>query len=156
MDIDQIALFLWDNISGIGTLTIIGIGLLNLYYQIREKSPDIIVETLKPAPLSLHEKLGIRIVRFYITTNKWTIYEVRSAKSYDNWLTVPEKPARDEKGAVIAHPPPGIWRDRIQRALIPGNTVLLHPDAPEYPTLLFRVRLRSRPSTRRKVKVVST
>ena len=151
MDIAQIASFLWDNIAKIGTPIIIGIALLNLYYQTREKSPDIIVETQKPT------KSGTRIVRFHMTTNKWMIYEVRSAKSYDNWMAVPGKTVRDDKGAVIAHHPSGPWRDRIQcNQLVPGDTVLLHPDAPEYPALLFRVHLRSRPSTRRKVKVVST
>ena len=84
---------------------------------------------------------------------------MRIAKSRHKWLAVQGK-AKTKTTSLTEGPlgyaPSGDWTDRIRYdPPVQWGTVLLHPDAPEHPKLLFRVRLRSDFRTKRKVKVLS-
>lgn len=165
MDTDQPASFFWNNIGWIiSTLVAIGVGLLTVYYQRREKSPTVIatVENLNPRIQSHSQGAPTHAVRFHLSSessDKWVIYKVRSPEVYNNWLGVPNPATMDDKGKIIFYMPgrPWIWMSRIwYRPPVSKGTILLHPDVEEYPQLIFCVRLRSRPCKRRKVKVLST
>lgn len=116
MDTDQLVLFFWNNISWIiSVLVAIIIGLLTLYYQIREKSPNIIdtVEELDPYSQFPHEGFVTRTAGFHLSSesSQWVIYEVRSPEVYNNWLAVPgpDGVAINNTGAVLAYRPYSPW-----------------------------------------------
>ena len=167
---DQLAWLSWDNLdsvlrlmTAIGSLVAAGASLL-LLYRSRERAPDIIARTqnLELAIKSTSPELVSRTVGFHLPPDpaRWLVYEVRLAKSRHNWLAVPGEEGRNhEGGVVLGYFRCGDWTDRIRyEPPVSKGLVLLHPDAPPYPTLFFRVRLRSHSyfRTKRRVKVLST
>ena len=171
---DQLASFFWDNleavllfITAIGSLVAASVGLL--VYRAQKGSPDILAEYrtwgTSQAP---DAEFVTRTVKFHQPADqpadpldtrpaRWLVYEVRIAKSRHKWLAVPGKAKRTSlTEGHLGYAPGGDWTDRIRYdPPVQWGTVLLHPDAPEHPKLLFRVRLRSDFRTKRKVKVLS-
>ena len=156
---DQLASFFWDNlnlvllsITAIASLVAASVSVL--VYRAQKGSPDILAEygtwRTSQAP---DAELVTRTVTFDQPADpldtrpaRWLVYEVRIAKSRHKWLAVQGK----------AKTTSGDWTDRIRYdPPVQWETVLLHPDAPEHPKLLFRVCLRSDFRTKRKVKVLS-
>ena len=165
---DQLASFFWDNldsvllsITAIASLVAARVSLL--VYQAQKGLPDIIAtyrtrEKLSQAP---DAELVTRTVDFHQPTRpaRWLVYEARIAKSRHKWLAVPGEHKQKRIAScleIIGYALGGDWTDRIRYdPPVTAGRVLLHPDAPEHPKLLFRARLRSDFRTKRKVEVHS-
>ena len=162
---DQLASFFWDNlnlvllsITAIASLVAASVSVL--VYRAQKGSPDIIAEYrtwgTSQAP---DAELVTRTVAFHQQTRPagWLVSEVRIAKSRHKWLAVQGEEKRNAKGTeILGHALGGDWTDRVRYdPPVRAGRVLLHPDAPKHPKLLFRVHLLSDFRTKRKVEVLS-
>ncbi len=106
-------------------------------------------------PHLVRRYLSFHMPRDSSSWSKWVIDEVRIAKSRHKWIAVPGEDKRNNFGEFEGYALGGAWTDRIRYdPPVDDELFLLHPDAPKNLIFKFRIRLRSRLRTKRKVDVI--
>ena len=165
---DQLASIFWHNwhtflTVGLAIATVL-LGYFNL--RARVELPEIAAwvsgntsEAHNSHPEAHNPHLFRRYLHFRMpldsSPSKWVIDKVRIAKSRYKWIAVPGEAEMNNFGEFEGYALGSDWTDRIRYdPPVDDELFLLHPDAPKNLRFKFRIHLRSRLRTKRKVDVI--
>ena len=147
-------------ISAFGALlTALFTGLL---FWTRHELPDIFAgvksnsQPSEPDLVTRHVEFNLELDRMRATSihSKWFVDEISITSPRRKWIAVAGGSRTNEVGDRI-YSGSGYWTDRIPyHPPVAWGVFLLHPDAPDYLKLSFRLRLKSRHRVKRKVDVM--